>query len=140
MDAHDKLAHGTREWFGMVGEVMLDAAARAGLAPDLHVSLVERYIDGAPLGAGLVQGLRFAIRGGQAAFRIGAGLDERGDITLEVTAAGARQLNTLSGADPCFRASVAALRDSGHLHIDGDLAQLGDWFGAVHDEIVRRTR
>lgn len=59
-----KLDQGTTAWLEMAGTLMCEAAARAGLPPDLSVSLVERYTDGAELPNGLVQGLRFDIVAG----------------------------------------------------------------------------
>nr|WP_314547545.1 hypothetical protein [uncultured Massilia sp.] len=134
-----KIPHGTPAWFAMVGTAMVDAARQAALPPDLHVSLVERYTDGIEVAPGLLQGLRFDIAGGQPSFRIGAGPDERGDVTIAVTAAASRALNTMPGADPRFAALFADLQACGVLTIDGDLARLGAWFGAVHDRIVERT-
>lgn len=135
-----KIAHGTTAWFGMVGSLMVEAAVKAKLPPGLQVSLVERYTDGIDMGEGLVQGLRFDIIGGQPSFRLGARRDERGDITIEVTAAGSRTLNALRGDTPYFHAALAELQASGELKVDGDFSQLGSWFGAVHDLIVDRTR
>ncbi|USX25933.1 hypothetical protein NHH73_25750 [Oxalobacteraceae bacterium OTU3CINTB1] len=135
-----KILHGTTAWFDMVGALMKDAAAQAALPADFNVSLVERYTDGVQLGAGLAQGLRFEIVGGKPSFRLGAGPNEQADITVEVTVAGSRQLNTLHGADPRFSAALAKLQSTGQLKIDGDLARLGGWFDGVHDQIVQRTR
>lgn len=134
-----RIPHGTRAWFEMVGTAMVAAARQAALAPDVHVSLVERYTDGCELAPGLMQGLRFDIAGGVPSFRIGAGRDERGDVTILVTAAASRALNTLPGADPRFAALVADMQARGELVVDGDLAGLGAWFGAVHERIVERT-
>lgn len=50
-----KIPHGTPAWFDMVGSLLIAAASRAGLAPTLNVSLVERYSDGALMGDGLVR-------------------------------------------------------------------------------------
>lgn len=140
MDADDKLEHGTPAWFDMVGALMVDAALRARLPADFDCSLVERYVDGHEVAPRLVQGLRFDIAGGQPSYRRGAGPDERGDVTIAVTAAASRRLNTMAAADPGFPALFAELRASGELALDGDLARLGAWFGAVHDRIVARTR
>ena len=132
-------AHGSAEWFRMVGALMCEAAREATLPPSLHVSLVERFLDGAALPGGQVAGLRFDIVDGRPAFRIGVGPDETGDITIEVTAAASRTLNTLYGADPRFGAEVTRLQKAGALRIAGDLGLLGSWFDAVHDRIVART-
>ena len=135
-----KVQHGTTAWFEMVGTLMTEAALQARLPPDFHVCLVERYIDGVDLGAGLVQGLRFEIVGGKPSFRLGVRRQERADITVEVSVAASRELNTLYSADPDFHAAFAKSQSDGELKLDGDLALLGDWFGAVHDRIVDRTR
>lgn len=140
MNATIRVPHGTIAWFEMVGAHMCEAAARAGLPAHFHVSLVERYTDGAELAAWLVQGLRFDIIGGQASFRVGARQHERADITIEITAAASRVLNTLNGADPKFHAALADFQRTGDMRVDGALAQLGAWFGAIHDPIVARTR
>jgi hypothetical protein len=137
-----RLAHGSVAWFEMVGRLMCDAAARAALPAGFHLSLVERYTDGALLADGLVQGLRFEIRGGKPSFRVGAHPSEAAetaDITIELTTAASRELNTLHGADPRFHAALARLQASGAMRIHGDLARLGAWFGGVHDPIVDRT-
>lgn len=65
-----KLCQGTTEWFNMLGTLMSEAASRAGLSPQLTLSLVERYTDGVDLFEGLVQGIRFDITGGKSSFRI----------------------------------------------------------------------
>ena len=140
MDEDAKLAHGTAAWFRMVGNVMRDAALQANLPPDTRVSLVERYTDGIELAPGLVQGLRFEIADGRPAFRVGARPDELADIVIEVTKAASHRLNTLYGADPAFQAAFAGFQRSGALKVTGALSELGDWFGAVHDRIVDRTR
>lgn len=139
MTANIKVRHGTTAWFDMVGTVLMDAATRAELPSDHNVSLVERYTDGDKLGTGLVQGLRFEIIGGEPSFRNGAGRDERGDITVDVTKAASYVLNTLRGDDPEFHAALAALQADGQMKIDGDLSRLGSWFGVVHDRIVEQT-
>ena len=134
-----RLRHGSAAWFHMVGNLMCEAATRADLPADLIVSLVERYIDGVPFQDELVQGLRFDIWAGKPTFRIGALPTERSDITVEVTAAASRELNSLYRADPRFQEALTRLRSSGAIRIDGDLARLGDWFGTVHDQIVDFT-
>lgn len=140
MDEDAKLAHGTADWFRMVGSTMRDAALQAGLPPDTGVSLIERYTDGVELAPGLVQGLRFEIADGRAAFRVGARPDESADIVIEVTKAASHRLNTLYGADPAFQAAFTGFQRSGALKVTGALSRLGDWFGAVHDRIVDRTQ
>lgn len=135
----DTTPHGTTQWFEMVGKVLVDAAMQAGLPPACNIRLVERYIDGIELSPGLVQGLRFDITNGKPAFQLGAGHEERGDITVEVTKAASYTLNTLRSDDPRFHAAFINLQSAGELKIDGDLSQLGNWFSAVHDRIVDRT-
>jgi hypothetical protein len=134
-----KLAHGTVMWFQMVGAVMVDAAQQAKLSPTFNLCLVERYTDGIELSPGLAPGLRFDIAAGQPSFRVGARHDERGDITVEVTSAASRTLNTLYASDPKFREALERLQADGQFRLDGDLSQLGDWFDVVHDRIVERT-
>lgn len=139
MTNEERLPQGTREWFEMVGTLMSELAVEAGLPPELNVSLVERYIDGAEIGDGLVQGMRFDIVDGQPSFRIGAGADERGDVIVEVTAAVARELNLLRSYDPAYAAAVDQAVVAGDMRVDGDISLLGGWLGAVHDPIVDRT-
>jgi hypothetical protein len=63
MTTDAKLRQGTTAWFEMVGRLMIEAASRSRLPPELNLSLVERYTDGVELSEGLVQGIRFdAIR------------------------------------------------------------------------------
>lgn len=134
-----KIRHGTPAWFEMVGRLMTQAAQNAALAPDLNVSLVERYLDGVEWAPGLVQGLRFEIVDGRPSFRIGARPGEQADIVIEVTAAASRLLNTLYGDDPAFQVALHECRRDCAFRIEGDLTRLGDWFGAVHDRIVEQT-
>lgn len=135
-----RIVHGSVAWFEMVGTMLCEAAAKADLPASLDISLVERYRDGAALPGGLVQGLRFNIVGGVPSFRVGAGADEGGDITVEVTAAASQVLNSLYAADPDFVAALARFQRDGALRIDGDPGRLGPWFAAVHDAIVERTK
>jgi len=134
-----RLAHGSPAWFEMVGRLICEAATRAALPPGLNFGLVERYLDGAPLSGGLVQGLRFEIRDGQPRFRVGSLPGEQADVTVEVTSAASHELNTLYADDPRYAAALARLQASGELKIHGDLEVLGTWFGSVHDPIVERT-
>ncbi len=140
MSTDAKLPQGTTAWFEMVGKLMSDAAAQSGLPPDLDVSLVERYTDGAELRDGLVQGIRFDVRGGKPSYRIGSGPHERGDVTIEITAAAARELNSLRSTDPNYRAARDRVLSTGEMRVDGDPSRLGGWLDAVHDVIVDRTR
>lgn len=139
MDSVTTLPHGTAAWFAMVGSLMCEAATQAALPPTTRISLVERYSDGAALGGGLIQGLRFDIAGGRPAFRVGAHPGEQADITVEVSAAASLTLNSSYSADPAFHAALVEATRSGALRISGDISRLGDWFGAVHDAIVDRT-
>lgn len=134
-----RFPHGSIAWFEMVGSLMCEAAARANLPQDFNLSLVERYTDGVAFPDGLVQGIRFDIQSGQPSFRVGAKPGEAADITVEVSAAASRELNSLYGADPRFQAAMTRLQTNGGIQFDGDLARLGDWFGTVHDPIVDRT-
>lgn len=134
-----KIRHGTAEWFQMVGTLMSEAASQAGLSPELNLSFVERYTDGAEWPDGLVQGIRFDIVQGEPSFRIGARKDERADITVAVTAAAARALNLLRIADAKFLATLNRALNTGEMQVDGDLSIMGKWIEAVHDPIVDRT-
>ncbi|MBB5713014.1 hypothetical protein [Sphingomonas xinjiangensis] len=134
-----KLPQGTPAWFEMVGMLMCRTAARAGLAPDLDVSFVERYIDGTAIGGGLVQGIRFDIRGGKPSFREGVSPDEKTHVTVEITAAAAQELNRLRSADPAYAAARDRFLRTGEMRINGDPNRLGDWLAVVHDPIVDRT-
>jgi hypothetical protein len=139
MNTDMKVADGTTAWFDMAGSLTCEAALQAGLSPALNVSLVERYTDGIELSEGVVQGLRFDIVGGNPSFRVGARHDEVADITVEVSAEASRALNSLYSADPNFGPAFANFLSTGEFRVDGDLAQLGTWFNAVHDPIVDRT-
>lgn len=140
MTRHDKLQQGTTAWFEMVGTLMSEAASRAGLSPDLTISLVERYTDGAELPGGLVQGIRFDIVAGRPSYRVGVRPEETADITVEVTRAAARELNLLSSADPRYRPVRDELLRTARMRIAGDISRIGAWLDAVHDPIVDRTK
>jgi hypothetical protein len=75
--------------------------------------IVERYTDGVELFEGLVQGLRFDILKGKPAFRVGVRQDERADITIKITAAAARELNSLYNADPNYHTGRAKFLSTG---------------------------
>ena len=139
MPTTTRLPQGTVAWFEMVGTLMCEAASQSGLSPDLNVSLVERYADGEELYEGFVQGLRFDVVGGRPSFRVGAQHGEQADIMIEITAAAARALNNLYGADPNYSAALETFLSMGEMRVDGDPAQMGGWLGAVHDAIVDRT-
>jgi hypothetical protein len=140
INVDEKIRQGTFAWFDMVGQAMCDAALEAELAPDLNLTLVERYTDGTELADGLIQGLRFDIIDGQPSFRSGVRRDEQGDITIEITAAAARELNLLRNADPEYRKSLERVLKTGEMKVDGDPSRLGSWLNAVHDPIVDRTK
>ena len=139
MTTDKKIPQGTQAWFEMVGTLMHAAALAAKLAPDLTISLVERYTDGVELSEGLGQGIRFDIVAGQPSFRVGARPGEQADITVEVTAAAARQLNALYSTDPTYEPTRRNFLRTGEMRVSGDPAQLGNWLDAVHDPIVART-
>ena len=123
----------------MVGRRMSEAALQAGLPTRLDVSLVERYVDGAEIADGLVQGLRFDITAGRSSFRIGAERDETADVVVEITVAAARRLNALRLADPAFAEARQLYLDTGEMRVTGDVSRLGGWLDAVHDPIVDET-
>ena len=139
MENGDKILQGSAEWFDMVGRLMCEAAAGSGLSPDLDLSLVERYTDGAEITEGRVQGIRFDIRGGKPSYRVGATKDERADITVEITAAAARALNALRSTDPAYPLARERYLATGEMHVEGDPSSLGQWLEEVHDPIVDRT-
>lgn len=130
---------GSPDWFAMVGEVLVTAARAADLPANLSVSLVEHYIDGPEIAAGLFQGLRFEISNGVPSFRAGAMPGETGDIIIHVTADVAQRLNQLYASDPILAQVQQAALANGQFRIEGDPSRLGAWFGATHDEIVSRT-
>jgi hypothetical protein len=139
MKTASKLPHGTTSWFEMVGTFMAEAASKAGLPPDLHVSFVERYTDGIELSEGLVQGVRFDIENGRPSFRVGARSHEHADITVEITRSAARKLNALRSADPAYPAARDEFLRSGEMRVVGDPSRMGAWLESVHDPIVDRT-
>ncbi|MDO1583773.1 hypothetical protein [Rhizobium oryzicola] len=123
----------------MVGTTMCDAATRAVLPASMTVYLVERYLDGVTQADGRVQGIRFDIIAGMPSFQIGVLPQEKGDITIEITMAAARRLNSLTSADPAYRQAIADSLGTGEMVVDGDLRRLGPWLEEVHDIIVKRT-
>ena len=133
-----KIRQGAKAWFEMVGTLMIEAATRSGLSPDLNVSLVEQYTDGVELSAGLIQGIRFDIRDGRPSFRAGARRNEQADIVVEVTAAAARKLNLMRGL--AYHAALDRFLSTGEMKVSGNFTRLGAWLDAVHDPIVDRTR
>lgn len=139
MNTDMKERQGTTAWFEMAGTLMCEAASQAKLSPELNVSLVERYTDGVEMSEGLVQGVRFDIVGGKPSFRVGVRPDERADVTVEVTAAAARELNTLRSADPNYQAARDKFLSTGEMRVAGDPSRMGGWLDAVHDPIVDHT-
>ena len=140
MTGETKFVQGTPDWFHMIGKILTDAAASAGLAPETNASFVERYSDGKELSDGLIQGIRLDIIAGKPSYRIGAAPDEKGDINVLVTADAARQLNAYYSVDPKFLELQARYQASGEWQVDGDLARLGNWLAGAHDPIVARTK
>ncbi|ANP90040.1 hypothetical protein BA011_28995 (plasmid) [Rhizobium leguminosarum] len=139
MDAQAKFRQGTVAWFEMVGTLMCEAASDAGLTLDVNLTLVERYTDGVELAGGHVQSIRFAIINGQPSFRIGVRRDERGDVTIEITASAARALNVLRSGDPDYQTALQDFQSSGEMKVGGDPSRFGRWLETVHDLIVERT-
>jgi hypothetical protein len=139
MVADTTLRQGSVAWFEMVGALLCDAALTSGLSPQGDVSLVERYIDGALLSDGLVQGFRFAVSGGKPSFRVGANADEQADITVLISAAAARTLNLLYNADPQYPEAFANFQRAGDIDVVGDITMLGAMLTSIHDAIVDRT-
>ncbi len=139
MTTETRVPHGTTAWFEMLGKVMCEAALRAALSPDFNISVVEPYTDGAELPDGFVQGFRFDIIGGKPSFRIGVRPDERGDVTIQITAAASHKLNTLHSADQNYQTALGNFLGTGEMRVDGDPSQLGDWLHPVHDAVVDRT-
>ncbi|MDR6954627.1 hypothetical protein J2X65_004003 [Ancylobacter sp. 3268] len=134
-----KLEQGSREWFEMVGTVVCRALNRAAPRDVVDWTLVERYADGRPMPDGLIQGIRFDIRDGRATFRVGAGPDERGDATIEVTVAAARALNLLHSDDPRFDSAREDAVETGAMRVEGDLSPIATALVETHDYIVDRT-
>ena len=136
----EALVQGTSAWFAMVGTAIADASAQVGIPSDLHLSVLERYVDGTMLGDGLRQGLRIDIVGGSLAFRAGVLPDETAEVVIEVTAATARRLNLLLSADSAYAQTAARAATDGDFRIHGDLGALGPVFALAHDRIVEHTR
>ena len=139
MSTHWQYRQGSEEWFEMVGTLVSDAVSRAGTSSDLTWSLVERYIDGVSFADGLVQGIRFDIRDGRVSYRVGVRPDERGDATIEVTAAAARELNLLRSADPAFASIREHVLRTGEMRVDGDLTPIAPALNETHDLLVDQT-
>ncbi|WP_222308457.1 hypothetical protein [Rhizobium leguminosarum] len=135
MDAQAKFRQGTAGWFEMMGTLMCEAALHAGLTLDFNLTLVERYTDGVELAGGHVQGIRFDIINGQPSFRIGVRRDERGDVTIEITARAARALNVLRSCDPDYQ-TASRFSEVGRDEGWRRSVAVGEM---VHDLIVERT-
>lgn len=134
-----KLSQGSLAWFDMVGDEIVKAAAQHGLPPDLHMSMIERYRDGAELENGLCQGLRIDVADGNLEYRTGVRADETAEIVIEVTGPAARRLNLLFSADPDYRRTLAEAVAQGELQVSGDPGPLAPILDMAHDGIVRRT-
>lgn len=139
MTGEAKICQGTLAWFEMVGRLLGEAARQANLSPDLNVSFVERYSDGADLGGGLVQGIRLDIIWGKLAFRSGVSPHETADVVMEITAAAARELNTLRTDDPAYQQRRERFIETGDIRVQGDPSRLGGWLDVAHDPIVDHT-
>lgn len=140
MIGQDRIPHGTKQWFEMVGMIMVEGARDAELPADLNISLVERYTDSVALYDGLLQGLRFDVISGKPYFRIGAYPDEQAHVIVEISAGAARTLNSLHAADPRYKLALEGFMNTGEMRVTGDIAQLGHVLAAVHDRIVDRTQ
>lgn len=135
-----KIAQGTPEWLHMVGVTLTDAANEAGLPNNQNLVFLERYTDGEPIGGGLIQGLRLDFRNGKAFYRIGAGVEEEGDVVIEVSRYAARQLNLHYSEDPAYIELLEEFHANGQLKVvRGDISHLGDWLASTHDLIVGQT-
>lgn len=139
MQTEPKVPQGTTAWFEMVGTLLCEAAMASGLPPHMNLSMIERYTDGVELSAGLVQGIRFDIVDGQPSYQVGVQADQHADITMEITAAAAKQLNKLYSADPAYGAALNAHLSTGAMRLSGDTSTIGGWLASVHDPIVART-
>lgn len=135
-----KITQGTPEWLHMIGGILVEAARTADLPDDMNLSFVERYTGGKEIGDGLIQGIRLDFVKGEPTYRIGAGRDETGDITVEVTPQAARDLNLYRSDDPTYKLLLERYQALGEWKAEGDLSLLADWLGGTHDQIVERTK
>ena len=119
------------------GIAIQSSARPGGMYEELNVSLVERYTDRIEPSRGLIQGQRFDIISGKPFFRAAARQDERTDITLEITAAAARELNTLKGEQ--YQAARDHFLSTKEMRLQGDPSSMGARLEAVHDPIVERA-
>ncbi len=139
MTTAQKVPHGTRAWFEMLGEEMCHAAEEAELPSDMNVTAVEHFTDGDDMGDGLRAGFRLDIVAGKPKWRVGALPGERADITMHVTRAASRELNTLHGDDPRYGPAARKYMENGDFRVEGDPSRLGAWLSSVHDAVVDRT-
>ena len=140
MNTQTKIAYGTREWFEMIGQTMCNAARAKNLGPDVNYSLVEHFVDGDDWGDGMKEGFRLDIEGGQPRFQVGAKPGEMADLTINVTRNASRQLNTMHGYDPEFEPAIAKFMGNGEFTVvQGDLNDLFELIGPIHDTVVDRT-
>jgi len=139
MAERSRLVQGSHAWFEMVGTVVCNALNEGRPYSSFGWAFVERYSDGGRLADGLIQGIRFDVREGVATYRVGVQPDERGDVTIEVTAIVARALNLLHTGDPHFDSARERAIDTGALRIEGDLSPIATALAQTHDHIVDRT-
>ncbi|UYB54284.1 hypothetical protein OCJ37_10290 [Xanthomonas sp. AM6] len=139
MNAASRFVQGSSEWFDMVGTLVCRAVKRAGYPFPGNWTLIERYSDGVRLPNGLIQGIRFDLRAGAAAYRVGVAPEEQGDATIEVTSAAARTLNLLYSHDPRFETNMKHALDSGAITVEGDLSPIAEALAQSHNDIVDRT-
>lgn len=139
MASYSKLPQGSHEWFEMVGAIVCEALNRTESLSTSGWTFVERYSDGKALRDGLVQGIRFDVRGGVATYRVGVRPDERGDVTVEVTVAAARVLNLLYSDDPQFDSARETAVAVAALRVEGDLSLIAAVLAQTHDSVVDRT-
>lgn len=128
---------GSREWFEMLGTLMVEAAGLVPL-PD-RVTFLERYRDGTDLGESRVQGICFDVADGRATYRVGVRPDDRADIEVSVTREAARSLNLMLSTDAGHDAARARYAESGELTLVGDSSPLAALLALLHDPVVRRT-
>lgn len=134
-----KLPQGTAAWFDMVGNELVRAAAEVKLPPDLRLSVLERYTDGAEIEAGVRQGLRIDVADAAIVPRTGVYDDEVADVMIEVTAGLARRLNLLLSSDPSYADTLETATAMGDLRVSGALGPIEHVFRLAHDRIVKGT-
>jgi hypothetical protein len=134
-----KHVQGSVAWFEMIGTLLCQALLEEDAQRPGRWTLVERYVDGTPLPDGRVQGIRIDMRGARVSYRVGVLPDERGDATIEVTAAAARALNILYDTDPAFGRLSQAAVERGELRVHGDMTPIARVLARTHNDIVDRT-